>query len=121
VDVDHVLVARGQEDGLGLETGPRQRVEEGDDLVEAVLGTGQRVVAGDGPVDVVGQHRADAVPLGIALVAEGNAALYDRHDIVSIPVVDLPPCELALAWRADDHRDVLRDLVELVTRRRGPA
>lgn len=57
---------------------------------------------------------AVAAGLGVVLVAHGNAVLYDRPDIVSIPVTDIPPAQLALAWRADDHRDVLRDVTELI-------
>ena len=52
--------------------------------------------------------------LGGVLLSEGNAALYDRPGIVTVPVTDLAPSELALVWRADDHRDVIRELVGLV-------
>ncbi|MEO1063505.1 MAG: LysR family transcriptional regulator [Actinomycetota bacterium] len=52
--------------------------------------------------------------LGGVLLSEGNAALYDRPGVISIPVTDLAPSELALVWRADDHRDVIRELVGLV-------
>ncbi len=55
--------------------------------------------------------------LGVALVARGNAELYDRPDITSIPVTDVPLCELALVWRADDHRAVLRDITDLTRQR----
>ncbi|KAB2347788.1 LysR family transcriptional regulator [Actinomadura rudentiformis] len=51
---------------------------------------------------------------GIVLLASGNAALYRRPGVHAIPVTGLPPCELALAWRPDDHRSVIRDLVEAV-------
>lgn len=40
--------------------------------------------------------------LGIVLVAEGNAELYQRPGMVFRPVTGLPPGELAIAWRADD-------------------
>ncbi|MCF2529946.1 LysR family transcriptional regulator [Yinghuangia soli] len=49
---------------------------------------------------------------GIVLLAEGNAAIYRRPGIAAMPVSGLPPCELALAWAAGDHRPVVRDLVE---------
>lgn len=58
---------------------------------------------------------AVAGELGVVLIAEGNAALYARPAVVTVPVTDLPPAELALVWRAGDDRDVVRDLVE------GPA
>ena len=40
---------------------------------------------------------------GVVLLAEGNADLYRRPDVVCLPVMDLPPARLALAWRADDR------------------
>jgi len=49
---------------------------------------------------------------GVVLVAEGNAAIYQREDIVTIPVTDLPPSELALAWRAGVRNNAVRDFVE---------
>jgi DNA-binding transcriptional LysR family regulator len=49
---------------------------------------------------------------GIVLLASGNAAIYQRPEVRAVPVTGLPPSELALAWRSDDHRSVIRDLVE---------
>ncbi len=37
--------------------------------------------------------------LGVVLVAEGNARLYDRPGMTYRPVKGLPPGELAIAWR----------------------
>ncbi|MGW0806545.1 LysR family transcriptional regulator [Nonomuraea sp. NPDC002799] len=37
--------------------------------------------------------------LGVVLVAEGNAALYNRPGLTYRPVIGLPPGELAIAWR----------------------
>lgn len=48
---------------------------------------------------------------GIVLLAEGNARLYRRPGTGAIPVTGLAPSELALAWRRDDHRPLLRDLL----------
>ncbi|WP_396445581.1 LysR family transcriptional regulator [Actinomadura sp.] len=47
---------------------------------------------------------------GVVLMASGNAAIYRRPGITAIPVTGLSPCKLAVAWRADDHRSVIRDL-----------
>jgi len=64
--------------------------------------------------------------LGVALVAEGNASLYRRDGIVTIPVTGLPPSELALAWRpgADhavrDFVDAAREVTGAVTDDRDP-
>jgi DNA-binding transcriptional LysR family regulator len=49
---------------------------------------------------------------GIVLLAAGNARIYRRPGIAALPVTGLPPTELAVAWRPDDHRAVLRDFVE---------
>ena len=48
---------------------------------------------------------------GIVLMAAGNAAIYQRPGIAAIPVTGLSPSRLVLAWRADDHRSVVRDLL----------
>ena len=58
---------------------------------------------------------AVAAGQGVALVAEGNALLYQRPGTVSRIVTDLGPAELALAWRHDDHREVVRTAVGAVT------
>jgi DNA-binding transcriptional LysR family regulator len=53
-------------------------------------------------------YEAVAAGVGVALVAEGNAAIYARPDVVHRPVVDLPPAELAVLWRQGDRRAVVR-------------
>jgi DNA-binding transcriptional LysR family regulator len=61
---------------------------------------------------------------GVVLIAEGNTTIYARPDIVYRPVIDLTPCELAVAWRRGDRRPVVRELVEVasdVTSERGAA
>jgi DNA-binding transcriptional LysR family regulator len=52
---------------------------------------------------------------GIVLLSAGNAAIYRRPGIVAIPVTDLAPCELAIAWRRDDERRVIRDFIDALT------
>ncbi len=84
------------------------------------LATAQR----DGAQPVIGAiaHNADeafeavANCLGIALVAEGNATIYQREGIVTVPVSGIPPGELALVWRHDDSRDAVRDFIEAAAR-----
>lgn len=49
---------------------------------------------------------------GIVLLSEGNARIYQRPGITTLPVTGLSPSELAVAWRANDHRIAVRDLVE---------
>lgn len=53
-----------------------------------------------------------ATGAGVALVAESSAVSYVRPGLVTVPVSDLPPAELALAWLATDTRNVVRSLVE---------
>ncbi len=48
---------------------------------------------------------------GVCLVAAGNAPLLTRGDVVTRPVVDLAPCQLALAWRSEDSRPLVRGYV----------
>jgi DNA-binding transcriptional LysR family regulator len=52
---------------------------------------------------------------GVALIAEGNTTVYARPGIVYRPVIDLTPCELAVAWRRGDRRAAVRDLVRVAT------
>ena len=47
----------------------------------------------------------------ITLLAEGNAAIYARPGIVCVPVTDLAPARLAIAWRRGDRRSAVRDFV----------
>jgi DNA-binding transcriptional LysR family regulator len=47
----------------------------------------------------------------VTLLAEGNAVVYSRPGITCIPVVDLEPAQLAVAWRRDDRRPAVRDFI----------
>src|SRR5919198_2795602 len=49
---------------------------------------------------------------GVALLSAGNAQLYSRPGVITRPVVDLSPAELAVAWRADDERPIIREFVQ---------
>jgi DNA-binding transcriptional LysR family regulator len=46
---------------------------------------------------------------GVCLLATGNAPLLTRGGVVVRPVSGVSPSRLALAWRADDHRPLVRD------------
>jgi DNA-binding transcriptional LysR family regulator len=46
------------------------------------------------------------------LMAEGNAAIYARPGITWVPVDDLDPAHLSIAWRRDDQRAPVRALVQ---------
>jgi DNA-binding transcriptional LysR family regulator len=54
--------------------------------------------------------------LGVVLISAGNAAAYQRDDVVSRPVTGLSPSELAVAWRRDDHREAIRVFTEACVR-----
>ncbi|MFI6025704.1 LysR family transcriptional regulator [Amycolatopsis magusensis] len=55
---------------------------------------------------------AVASGLGVVLLAAGNAAIYERDDLVFRPVTGLTPAELAVVWRADDDRRAIKVFVE---------
>jgi DNA-binding transcriptional LysR family regulator len=55
---------------------------------------------------------AVASGVGVLLLSAGNAAIYRRDDVVCRPVPDLPPCELAVMWRAGDRRRAVRVVTE---------
>ncbi|MFD3509605.1 LysR family transcriptional regulator [Nocardia sp. NPDC058666] len=60
---------------------------------------------------------------GIVLLATGNAPLVTRDGVVTRPVHGVPPCELALAWRRDDKRPLVRGYAQacaLVVGERAP-
>lgn len=59
---------------------------------------------------------AVASGLGVVLLAAGNAAIYRRDDVVCRPVPDLPPCRLAVMWRAADRRRAVRVVTDTCCR-----
>lgn len=71
--------------------------------------------ARDGRPAIVGaeaatpEDRLEAVGLGLGLclLAENNVAMYRWPGLAARPVIGLPPCELAVAWRADDNRPMI--------------
>jgi DNA-binding transcriptional LysR family regulator len=58
---------------------------------------------------------AVAAGIGMVLLSEVNAAIYQRQGVVSRPVSGLSPSQLVVAWRANDHRPVVRDFAQAVT------
>lgn len=54
--------------------------------------------------------------LGVCLMAGGAVPLYRWPGITARLVVDLEPCALSVAWRADDDRVTVRDFVAHLTR-----
>ncbi|MFG3119024.1 LysR family transcriptional regulator [Streptomyces sp. NPDC048197] len=63
---------------------------------------------------------AVAEGLGVVLLAAGNAAIYRRPGVVARPVAGLTPARLALVRRPDDHRTVLRDVLDAVRHHESP-
>jgi DNA-binding transcriptional LysR family regulator len=47
----------------------------------------------------------------VTLLAEGNAVVYARPGIVCIPVSDLGPAQLAVAWRRNDRRHAVQSFI----------
>jgi DNA-binding transcriptional LysR family regulator len=64
------------------------------------------VSAADEKLEIVSSGAA------ITLLAEGNADIYSREGIVCIPVSDLEPARLAIAWRRGDRRPAIRDFIQ---------
>jgi DNA-binding transcriptional LysR family regulator len=56
---------------------------------------------------------AVASGLGIALLAAGNAEIYQREDVVCRPVAGLPPSQLAVLWRTGDDRRAIQVFTSL--------
>jgi DNA-binding transcriptional LysR family regulator len=55
---------------------------------------------------------AVASGLGITLLAGGNAEIYQRADMVCLPVTGLTPSELAVVWRTSDRREAITAFVD---------
>ncbi|MFB7371100.1 LysR family transcriptional regulator [Streptomyces sp. NPDC056222] len=58
--------------------------------------------------------------LGICLVAAGNAPLLTRGGVVVLPVDGVSPSRFALAWRADDTRQLVQDYARAAATRTLP-
>jgi len=52
--------------------------------------------------------------VGVALLAVGNASLYQRPGLTCRPVPDLPLAQLAVAWRSDDTREHIHHFIECI-------
>ncbi|MEU9503023.1 LysR family transcriptional regulator [Streptomyces sp. NPDC048196] len=63
---------------------------------------------------------AVAEGLGVVLLAAGNAEIYRRPGVVARPVTGLALSQLALVRRPDDHRTVLRDVLDAVRHHESP-
>ncbi len=57
-------------------------------------------------------YEAVAGGQGLVLLAEGNAPVLERGGVRIVPVTDLPPSELVLAWRADTKSPAVSRLVQ---------
>jgi DNA-binding transcriptional LysR family regulator len=52
-----------------------------------------------------------AAGVGVALLSAGNAHIYQRPGVRAVAVTELPPSQLAVARRRDDHRHAVRDFI----------
>ena len=50
---------------------------------------------------------------GVHLMAESAVEVYGRPGIVCRPVIDLAPCQFAVAWRRDENRALVHELVRV--------
>ncbi len=53
--------------------------------------------------------------VGAVLLSSGNAKVYQRDDIVCLPVAGLTPSELAVVWRTGDDRRAVRVFTDACT------
>jgi len=51
----------------------------------------------------------------VALVAEGNAVVYNRPGIACVPVSDLGPAQLAVGWHRNDPRRAVHSFADACT------
>ena len=54
--------------------------------------------------------------LGVVLLSAGNAEIYRRPGVATVPVRGISPSRLALLWREDDHREAVRDFIRAAER-----
>jgi DNA-binding transcriptional LysR family regulator len=58
-------------------------------------------------------YEAVASGIGVCLLAGGNAPIFARGDVTMLPVRDLSPSELVLAWNERHCPPLLETFVEL--------
>ncbi|NWF27181.1 LysR family transcriptional regulator [Streptomyces sp. PKU-EA00015] len=87
------------------------------------LALDDREALGAGPPRIGGEiagadetYEALVDGLGVCLVAAGNAPLLTRGGVVVRPVRGVSPSRFALAWRADDTRELVRDYARAAAR-----
>lgn len=54
--------------------------------------------------------------LGVVLLSAGNAEIYRRPGVATVPVRGISPSQLALLWRDEDHREAVRDFIAAAER-----
>ena len=54
--------------------------------------------------------------LGVVLLSAGNAEIYRRPGVATVPVRGISPSRLALLWRDEDHREAVRDFIAAAER-----
>ncbi|WP_350274831.1 LysR family transcriptional regulator [Kribbella sp. HUAS MG21] len=52
--------------------------------------------------------------VGVALLAEGNTGLYQRPGLTCRPVPNLPPAQLAAAWRQTETREPVHHFINCI-------
>lgn len=123
------LVAVAEDSPLGRSIGARDEVDFADLLAEPFLALPASagplrdywlaLDARDGKAPVIGAEVASTGETyealmdgtGIVLLAAGNAPLVALDGVITRPVRGISPSRLALAWRADDRRPLVKDYV----------
>ncbi len=89
--------------------------QESGPLRDFWLATAQRGAnAPVGPTARTADETIEAVVggLGAVILAAGNAEIYTRPGLTIIPITDLQPASLVVAWKAGDPREVIRDVLD---------
>ncbi|MEU4829602.1 LysR family transcriptional regulator [Streptosporangium sp. NPDC023615] len=100
---------------MPVSSGPMRDFWLADEQRSAPAVVGAEAQTAEEAFEVVASGRA------VVLISEGNAGLYRRDDVVCLPVSGLPPSRLAIVWRRDHRRRVVRKLVEEFVRCMCPA
>ena len=66
-------------------------------------------------------YEAVASGIGICLLAAGNAPIFDRGDVTMLPVTDISPSELVLAWNERHCPPLLETFARLCAQVAGEA
>ena len=86
-------------------------------VLEADLSGERRVQHTDTPGIRSVEEKLEHVAMhgGVAILPLSTATFYSREDLVHVPIEDIAPNEVALAWAAHRHTPLIAEFAEIVT------